>query len=232
VTSAGRPRQFVKYTFYKLDRAWRLLPPAERERQAEEFAHAVEDLGSEVLLRTFSLIGIRGDCDLMLWTVSAELDAIQQGLGRLNRCALAAYLDIPYAYLATTRRSIYVEHHRHEGQEGVRTQVRAGNARYLVVYPFVKTRAWYALSKEDRQRMMDEHIAVGHAYPNVRINTGYSYGLDDQEFVVAFDTDNPHEFLDLVFQLRESEASRYTLRDTPSFTCRAMPMRQILQELG
>jgi chlorite dismutase len=232
VTATERRRQFVKYTFYKLDRAWRLLPAEEKQCHKEQFAAAVEALGSEVLLRTFSLVGIRGDCDLMLWTVSADLDAIQQGLGRLNRTALAAYLDVPHAYLATTRRSIYVGHHHHEGQEGTRTQVRAGNARYLVVYPFVKTREWYALPKDERQRMMDQHIAVGHQYPHVRINTGYSYGLDDQEFVVAFDTDDPHEFLDLVFQLRESEASRYTLRDTPSFTCRAMPIHEILAELG
>ncbi|GAC1437855.1 MAG: hypothetical protein NVSMB65_12200 [Chloroflexota bacterium] len=161
-----------------------------------------------------------------------DLDDIQRGLARLNHTALAAYLDVPHSYLATTRRSMYVDRHHHEGQEGTRTHVRAGNARYLIVYPFVKTRAWYALPREERQRMMDEHIAVGHEYPAVRINTGYSYGLDDQEFVVAFDTDDPHTFLDLVLRLRDSEASSYTLQDTPSFTCRALPMAEVLGDLG
>jgi len=232
VATAERQRQFVKYTFYKLDRAWRQLPAEVKSSQRAEFAAAVAHLGDQVLLRTFSLVGLRGDCDLMLWTVSQDLDCIQQGLAGLNGTGLAAYLDVPYAYLATTRRSIYVDHHHHVGQEGTRTQVRVGDGRYLIVYPFVKTRAWYALSKEERQRMMDEHIAVGHEYPDIRINTGYSYGLDDQEFVVAFDANDPHEFLDLVFKLRESEASLYTQRDTPSFTCRAMPINEALLSLG
>jgi chlorite dismutase len=92
-------------------------------------------------------------------------------------------------------------------------------APYVFVYPMVKTRAWYALSPEDRGKLMREHIAVGHKYPKIRINTSYSYGLDDQEFVVAFEGDDPAEFLDLVQDLRYTRASEYTLRDTPMFTC-------------
>ncbi len=104
--------------------------------------------------------------------------------------------------------------------------------KYLFVYPFVKTRAWYALSAEDRKRMMNEHIRVGLTYPTVSLNTTYSFGLDDQEFVVAFETDNLADFLDLVQELRETEASMFTLRDTPMFTCVAQPLDSILDEIG
>ncbi|MGZ6386152.1 MAG: chlorite dismutase family protein, partial [Ktedonobacteraceae bacterium] len=96
----------------------------------------------------------------------------------------------------------------------------------------VKSKAWYRLTKHARQGMMDEHIEIGHRYPTVRLNTTYSFGLDDQEFVVAFETDVVSDFLDLVQQLRETEASRYTLRDTPMFTCVAQPIQDILEAIG
>jgi len=104
--------------------------------------------------------------------------------------------------------------------------------KYLFVYPFVKTRAWYALPLDERKRMMNEHIRIGITYPSVKLNTTYSFGLDDQEFVVAFESDSVNDFLDLVQELRETEASRYTLRDTPMFTCVAQPLPEILEAIG
>ena len=86
----------------------------------------------------------------------------------------------------------------------------------------VKTREWYALPAAERQRIMGEHIRIGHRYHEIQINTTYSYGLDDQEFVVAFEGDEPGLFLALVRELRDTEASSYTERDTPMFTCRRM----------
>src|SRR2546423_1669724 len=105
-------------------------------------------------------------------------------------------------------------------------------AKHEFVYPFVKTREWYSLPVEQRQEMMDEHIRVGTKYRSVKLHTTYSFGLDDQEFVVAFETDYPSDFLDLVQELREAKASRYTLRDTPMFTCRQLPLAECLDELG
>ena len=100
-----------------------------------------------------------------------------------------------------------------------RLEVRPAHAKYLFVYPFVKTRAWYGLPPQERWRIMQDHINVGREFPSVDLNTSYSFGLDDQEFVVAFETDNPADFLDLVQRLRTTESSSYTLRDTPTFTC-------------
>jgi len=110
--------------------------------------------------------------------------------------------------------------------------IQPSAAKYLFVYPFIKTRPWYALPKPERQRMMDEHVRIGRKYPTIRLNTTYSYGLDDQEFIVAFEGDNPGEFLDLVMELRESEASSYTLRDTPTLTCVQMSLWDMLDTLG
>src|SRR5207244_2740896 len=88
------------------------------------------------------------------------------------------------------------------------------------------------LPKAERQTMMDEHVRVGRKYPSIRLNTTYSYGLDDQEFIVAFEGDKPGEFLDLVMELRESQASSYTLKDTPTFTCVQMSLWDMLDTLG
>src|SRR6185369_5384702 len=113
-----------------------------------------------------------------------------------------------------------------------RLVIQPSAAKYLFVYPFIKTRSWYALPKPERQRMMDEHVRIGRKYPTIRLNTIYSYGLDDQEHVVAFEGDDPGEFLDLVMELRESEASAYTLRDTPTLTCIQMSLWEALDTLG
>ena len=107
-----------------------------------------------------------------------------------------------------------------------------GKSKYLFVYPVVKTRDWYRMTQAARQGMMDEHIEVGTKYRSVKLNTTYSFGLDDQEFVVAFETDKPGDFLDLVMEMRGTEASRFTLRDTPTFTCLARSLDEALDSLG
>jgi chlorite dismutase len=183
-----------------------------------------------MLLRSFSLSGTRGDADLMLWQAADQLDAFQSLQTEIFSTALGAHLTIPHSFLGTVRRSMY-EFPDHPGQAG-RVTVAPQDARYLFVYPFVKTRAWYALPMAQRQSMMEEHIAIGRRHPGIRINTLYSFGLDDQEFVVAFEGDDPADFVSLVMELRESAASAYTLRDTPTFTCIQMSIWDALDSLG
>jgi chlorite dismutase len=134
-----------------------------------------------------------------------------------------------------TKRSQYVDRHVHaDGSEGEgrRTRIKPTGRKYLFVYPMVKKRPWYRLSYEERQRAMDEHIRVGHEFPRVKINTSYSFGLDDQEFVVAFETDHPADFLDLVEKLRGGDASAYTERETPIFTCVAGSIDEVFELIG
>src|SRR2546425_2429540 len=149
----------------------------------------------------------------------------------VQTCALPI-LSTPYSYLAMTKRSIYVDHHTHDNQESKRLTIVPGKSKYIFVYPFLKTRGWFLLTKAARQGMMDEHIEVGHRFPSVKLNTTYSFGLDDQEWVVAFESDKPEDFLDLVMALRETEGSRYTLRDTPIFTCVHKSLKEALDTLG
>jgi len=231
--ASSNKRQFLRYAFYKVDPEWRRLPAEEQAAHKAEFADVVDSFADKLyVLRTYTTVGTRGDVDFLIWSVGAELRHLHDLQAALNRTKLAGYCSTPYSYLAMTKRSIYVREHRHEGQEGTRLTVQPQGATYLFVYPFVKTRQWYALPLEERQRAMNQHIEIGHKYPSVRLNTSYSFGLDDQEFVVAFESDSPADFLDLVMELRESEASSYTLRDTPIFTCVAADIRSALDAVG
>jgi chlorite dismutase len=232
VSSNGH-RQFVKYTFYKLDPAWRRLPSERRAQDKAEFAAVVSEIASGMTTRTYSTVGMRGDADLLLWQATDTLEQVQDSATRVLSTALGGYLDTPHSFLAMTRISHYVDDHRHEGQEGRTIEVKpSDDAKYFFVYPFLKTREWYLLKPEERQAMMNDHFKIGHKYPSVKINTSYSFGIDDQEFMVAFESDSPSDFLQLVEELRGVAGSLYTLRDTPIITCIRMSIEDALGTLG
>jgi chlorite dismutase len=170
---------------------------------------------------------MRGDCDILLWQIGESLEDVQALHSALLATPLGAHITMPYSYLAMTRRSQYVA----PEEASSRLHLHPADSQYFFVYPFVKTRPWYQLPLEERQVLMDEHIRIGRKYPSVKLNTTYSFGLDDQEFVVSFETDEPADFLDLVMELREAKSSLYTLRDTPVFTCISMPLRGALDTI-
>ena len=87
----------------------------------------------------------------------------------------------------------------------------------------MKSREWYLLPFDQRRRMMEQHAKVGAEFPSVRLNTTYSFGLGDQDFVLAFEANEPADFEELVQKLRESEASRYTVRDYPMIVAAFKP---------
>lgn len=224
-------RQFMTYSFYKIDPAFRRLPDDQRKAAKDQFAEIINrwDNRKDFILRTYSLVGLRADSDFMLWKISFELGHFQEMQAEINNSLLGAYLNQPYSYLSEQKRSQYVN--RIEGSgEGV--ELSPGQGKFLFVYPFIKTRAWYKLSPHARQGMMDEHVYAALPFKGIRLNTSYSYGIDDQEFVVAFDSDYPQEFVDLVHRLRYTEASSYTLRDVPMFTCAKTPIESIVSQLG
>jgi len=224
-------RQFLNYSFYTLDPAFRRLPADEQRRAATEFVDLVRRWESleEVILRTYSLVGLRAGVDFMLWRIAFDPLCFQSMEAQIRRSQLGAYLSQEYSFLSVQRRSPYVNKMKGAG-EGV--ELLPGQGKYLFVYPFVKTRSWYRLSPHARQGLMDEHIAAAAPFKGVRLNTSESYGLDDQDFIVAFDSDYPQEFVDLVGRLRYTEASLYTQRDTPMFVCAKASIDAILAQMA
>ncbi|MDX6651496.1 MAG: hypothetical protein QOG09_916 [Solirubrobacterales bacterium] len=217
-------RTFAKFSFFKTDPAWRRQDEQRRAQDKREFVAACEDFALDRSLRAYSTVGTRGDVDLLLLSQSPDLEDLHTFHVVLGQSGLAKWMSTPYSYLAMTKPSQYSE-------EQPRPELCTSQRRYLFVYPFWKKREWYALDAEERGRIMREHIEIGRRYPEITINTAYSFGLDDQEFVVSFEADEPGDFLDLVQELRGSESSSYTLRDTPIFTCVAMSVGKAIDAL-
>jgi chlorite dismutase len=223
-----KPRQFVNFAFYKVASEYlRDLSEEQREEAVEEFALAVHASGQDFLVYSYSTVGLRRETDFLLWRISYRLEDFEEQSAAFKRTVLGKYLDTPYSFLSMTGASIYVGDHEVESAD-TRNKIVIGGGKYVFVYPFVKVRPWYVLTAEERMNSMREHIRVGHKYPSVKLNTTYSFGLDDQDFVVAFESDYPQDFLDLVKELRETNASTYTERDTPIFTCLKQDLRTTL----
>ena len=218
--------QYVAYTCYRVDPAWRRLPAEERQAAKDAFAEVVEDFTDRFdHLRAYTTAGVRPDADFFLWKITERYEALGELGAALNGTPLAGWLTTPYSYLATTKASQYTNARR------PRKLVPQGSP-YLVVYPFVKVRPWYALSEADRQRAMDEHIRIGREeFPGIKNHTSYSFGIDDQEFMTAFECDEPADFMHLMLRLRDSEASAYTERDVPIFVGQHMTIREALAAL-
>jgi chlorite dismutase len=230
--SNGIIQQYVNYLFLKTDPAWRRLPREERDRGKLEFENVINEWKKRCLIIPFTTVGMRADTDFLLWRISERLEDFTAMTTQLLETGLGRWCATPYSYLGMTKRSMYVDKHEHPGSEGRRGRVVPGQNKYMFVYPFWKTSEWYQLTKEERQEMMNVHIETGHRYPGIKINTIYSFGLDDPEFVVAFEGDKPSEFLDLVMEMREHKVRPYTLRDTPIFTCIRGSITEVLASLG
>jgi len=217
--------QYVAYGFYRVDPAWRRLPVEERAAGKDAFAEVVEDFAGRMdTLRAYTTTGVRPETDFFLWKITQRYEDLGELGAALNATPLAGWLETPYSYLATTKASQYTSARRAR-------KVVPRSSPYLVVYPFVKIRPWYALTLEERQRAMDEHIRIGAEFPSIHNHTTYSFGIDDQEFMTAFECDEPADFMHLMLRLRDSEASRYTERDTPIFVGRYVTIREALAQL-
>jgi len=222
--------QLYRYLTLAVTPEWRRLDEAERADQKRELARAAEH--RDVRVHAYSLVGTRADADLLLWCVADELEQLRELETRLASTRLWSYATRPYAYLAARRRSPYLGGHAHAGSEHARAEAGpVGDTPYVVVYPMTKKRSWYALPHEERTRIMGGHFAVGHRYPDIRIHTAYCFGIDDQEFVVAFEVPDVRRFLALVADLRETESSAYTEKETPIFVGARMPLARALDEI-
>lgn len=210
-----------------LDPSWRRLGADERRSTAAELAAAVY-ADAAITTETYSLIGLKPGVDLLVWRLSDTLDGLETEAARLLRTGMGAWMTVRQSLVGLIRDSQYVA--KPTGQE--QSMFEGERSRYIIVYPFTKTAEWYLTSKEVRQGSMNEHMKVGHAYPQVRQLLAYSFGLDDQDFVVAYETDDLPAFSALVRDLRSTDGRRSTVRDTPILTGIHRPIGEIVALLG
>jgi chlorite dismutase len=215
---------FLKITLFKLSSDFRKLDADEREEGKKEFAELIASNSTEDEIRTYSTVGTRADAELMLVQDSASVDTFHELSKGINQSMLGGYLEQAYSYLSIRRKSRY----KHGGGAPKLKE----DYKYMVIYPMTKTRPWYQKSMKERQEMMNDHFRVGKDYPMVKINTSYAFGLDDTEFVLSFEMDDPSDFTSLVMDLREVPAAQYTMTEIPIFTTIKMPITEALDAMA
>lgn len=223
----GGSERFIHALALGLDPAWRRLSEPERCEGAMAFCQAVER-AQRVTTFTYSMIGLQPGTDLLLWRLAGSLDDLEEAAAAALRAGLGSHLNVTESLLGIIQPSQYVKKPTQQEQ----SLFTGARSRYLVVYPFTKSSEWYLLSKEARQGVMNEHMRVGHDYPTIRQALAYSFGLDSQDFVVAYETDDLVAFGDLVRALRGTESRRSTVSDTPILLGIHRPLEEILDLLG
>lgn len=217
---------YLNFSFYKVDSKWRWLNDIGKEEAAKEFSSLIEVANTKMKVRTYSTLGLRKESDFMIWGISDSLEKIQVLTSKVYGTVLGKYIEASEVYLSTSRPSVY------SNQVTPSFMKNDEPLKYNIVYPFIKSREWYLLPFEKRSDMMKEHINVGKKFPQIRLNTSYSFGISDQDFMLAFETDNLMDFQDLIIKLRETQVSRHVLKDTPMIVCVYKNIFDIIKSLG
>ena len=218
-------KYYFNFSFFQIDPKWRWMADLAKEESAKEVENVIRNSG--IKFRSYSTLGLRSDTDFLFWFAAKSIEEIQNVISKIYLTVFGKYINSSQTFVSCTRPSIYA-------RKGRTISFIAGNEskKYVIVYPFTKTRNWYLLSQEERQKMMDEHIDVSQKYPDVVLNTTYSFGLDDQDFMLAFETDELRDFQNLIMDLRETRVSEYVQKDTPMIVCVKKEIQPLIASLG
>lgn len=219
--------RFVHALALGLDPAWRRLSREERCDSAAELATAVS-AESDVSSFAYSMVGLQPGADMLLWSLSPSLDALEERSAAVLRSGMGVWMTVRESFLGIIQPSQYVKKPTPQEQ----SLFSGERSRYLIVYPFTKSTDWYLLGKEARQGIMNEHMRVGHDFPEIRQLLANSFGVDDMDFLVAYETDDLPRFGELVRALRGTDSRRSTVRDTPILTGIHRPIAEITALLG
>ena len=216
---------YFDFAFFRVDPKWRWMADLAKRESSMEVESVMHSSG--IGLRTYSTLGLRDDADFLFWFRSTDVEEIQKAVSRLYLTVFGKYITPSRTYLSCTRPSVYAK------GGAPPAFVQEGEAkRHVVVYPFTKTRGWYLLPEARRQEMMDEHIAVARRYPQVILNTTYSFGIHDQDFMLAFECDDLRDFQSLIMDLRGTKVSEYVATDTPMIVCTKKDIIPLITSLG
>lgn len=220
-------KQFVNFMFFRINPDWRKLDPESKAIFKTEFQSVYEKFREHFLLFSYSLVGFDSKADLMFWRIGTSLDLIQEMTAKLYRTSLGSFLETADNYLSITKKRIFVADSSED-----RVHVNAGEKKYIFVYPCAKNRDWYEKTDEERDSLIEENFMVGKRFSNIKIHMTHAFGFGEQEYIISFETDEPKDFLALAEELRETPASKFTLRGMPIYTCRQKPLNECLDALG
>jgi chlorite dismutase len=219
--------QFVQALGLGLDPAWRRRTNAERSADWEDFSTTLT-ADESLVTPPSSPRGLRAGIDVLLWRLAPSLEALERSAAALLQSGTGRWLTVAQSFLGLIVPSQYVK--RPTVQE--QSLFTGERSKYLVVYPFTKDTSWYLMGRESRQGVMNEHMRIGHNYPQVRQLLANSFGLDDMDFLVAYETDDLPAFSQLVRDLRGTDSRRSTVRDAPILTAVHHTPQEIGELLG
>ncbi len=218
-------QHYFNFSFFKVDPKWRWMADLAKEESAKEVENVINNSG--IMFRSYSNLGLRDDTDFMFWFAAKTVEEIQIVIEKIYKTVFGKYIIPSRTYLSCTRPSLYVEKQKEDG-----FLTGTNPKKHVIVYPFTKTREWYLLPKEKRQEIMDEHILVSKKYPQIILNTTYSFGIHDEDFMLAFEVDNIRDFQDLIMDLRETKVSTYVKNDIPMIVCIKKDIVPLISSLG
>ena len=223
--SKDNDQYFFNFSFFKVDPKWRWMADLAKIESAKEVENIIKN--SKIMFRSYSNLGLRDDADFMFWFAAKEVKEIQRVIEKLYKTVFGKYIIPSRTYLSCTRPSLYVQEQKLQG-----FLTGTDPKKHLIVYPFTKTRKWYLLPKERRQEIMDEHIETSKKYPQIILNTTYSFGIHDEDFMLAFEVDNIRDFQDLIMDLKETRVSSYVKNDIPMIVCVKKDLIPLISSLG
>ena len=223
--SGGGEQYYFNFSFFKVDPKWRWMADLAKAESAKEVENVMRNSG--IMFRSYSNLGLRDDADFMLWFAARTVGEIQAVMERIYKTVFGKYIIPSRTYLSCTRPSLYVQEQKAQG-----FVTGSEPKRHVIVYPFTKTREWYLLPRAKRQEIMDEHIETSKKYPQIVLNTTYSFGIHDEDFMLAFEVDDIRDFQDLIMDLRETQVSTYVKNDIPMIVCVKKDLVELINSLG
>ena len=204
----------IRYTMWSVFKLDRVLGDADRQAEAAEVETLIEKLAADdvVVRGTYDVSGLRADADLMVWWHASTSDALQVAYNAFRRTALGSRLAPVWSQMALHRPAEFNRSHipAFMAEEQVR--------QYVCVYPFVRSYDWYLLPEDERRAILKEHGMAARDYPDVRANTVASFALGDYEWILAFEAKELHRIVDLMRELRATEARRHVREEIPFYT--------------
>jgi chlorite dismutase len=204
----NQPSLYTNFQFLRLDPSYHTLMVNEKVVAKQDLLSGFDVYQRKMTIATYALTGLRPDCDVLIWRSGQSLEDFQAMSCRLQTSGMGKYLLPAYSFLGTPS-----------------TPPAGQRARYLFVRLF-------APPADKRAQALDEVLKAAARRPSLKVHAADSAGLDDQDHLLAFETDEPRDYRDLAMELREPKAGTIPLKDAPSFTCILRDIRDVVDSFG